>query len=170
MTPDQQPLSPTDSTVSAALDRISVATVKLDADAVADCFADDAHVRTHHGTFVGKDLIRAYLRWAIGQARSIRIDERGIGRAIHAPHAFVEGVESITTHDGNTYAFPYLICATFDSQGAVTDWSRLSDRWLLAHQGARQTSGPSGALLRWFVRQVDTAFSKDMPTPTQNPS
>lgn len=152
--------------INEVVDRLLGAAVEaLDADATADCFADDAELVQLQGTFRGKDAIRDYFTWSFSLVTRVRVEEAGFGRQVAPPFVFLEAVESLTMTDGTTYRVPLLIAGEFDSSGKISRWVRTSDRWTIVLQAAQQMRGPQGAFSRWFLRQIDQVMAKGMPRP-----
>jgi hypothetical protein len=152
--------------IHSVLDGFTAAVEGFAADEAVDFFAEDGELSVPQGTFVGRDSIRAYLNWAFGMTKSLAYEAQGLGRAVYPPFVFIEGSETLTLKDGSKYVTPYLAYAEFDDSGKIKRWVRIFDRWLNATQGAEQMRGPTGPIFRWFVRQVDSTMSKDLPAPS----
>jgi ketosteroid isomerase-like protein len=159
----------TESEMHSVLDKLTTSLVNFEPAGAVDCFAEDGELCVPDGTFVGRDSIRAYYDWTLGSMKSLAFEPRGIGRAVHPPFVFVEGSQTVTRKDGSRYVTPYLTFAEFDDSGKIRRLVRSFDRWLLATQAAEQMRGPTGPIFRWFVHQVDSGMSKDLPTPASTP-
>ena len=117
-----------------------------DADRVTSFFAEDGVWVAPEGTFKGKEWVRRYLAWQFGQARDIKITERGNGIITQANQAFVEHVISGTL---NGVRSEYLaLCAWELKDDKIKEVRTVYDRLSLAKQAAR------GWLAKWLVGQV----------------
>jgi ketosteroid isomerase-like protein len=117
-----------------------------DPDRVMSFFVEDSTWVAPEGTFKGKLLIRSYLGWQFGQARDIKITERGNGIVAQGNQAFVEHVISGTLK--GVKAEYLALCAYELKDDKIREVRAVYDRLSLAKQVAR------GWLPKWLVGQV----------------
>jgi ketosteroid isomerase-like protein len=117
-----------------------------DVDKVVSFFAEDGVWVAPEGTFKGKERLRRYLGWQFGQARDMKITERGNGIIAQANQAFIEHVITGTL---NGVRAEYLaLCAWELKDDKIKEIRTVYDRLSLVKQAAR------GWLAKWLVGQV----------------
>ena len=98
------------------------------------------------GTFKGKHSLKSYLGWQFGQARDLKIAERGNSIIAQGNQAFVEHVISGTL---NGVKAEYLALFAWElKDDKIKEVRTVYDRLSLAKQAAR------GWLAKWLVGMV----------------
>ena len=140
----------------------------LDSDRAAACFAEDAELITPDGTYVGREAVRAWLRWTFSMVTEARMEECGLGSTVAGNRQFREYREIAATIDGLPYDIRCMAVAEFNESGEYQRVSWLPDQWQLIRQIDQQSKGLRRLLVHPLLERIDAATSRGMPQPSRH--
>lgn len=142
----------------------------LDADRAAACFARDAEFHTPAGTYVGREAVRAWLRWAFSMVTEARMEECGLGSVAAGNWRFTEYREIAVTTDGLRYDQHSMVMAEFNESAQYQRATWLPDQWQVIMQIDEQATGLRRLLVHPLLKRIDAGMSMGMPEPTRHPA